>query len=286
MEQAFRWPFDPFDFEKAVKVDPRLRDSCVGFCGVEGEEVVGYVGVMGLDSRTLDGTVERVGGVYGVATLPGHTRQGICRMLMERAHQYFAEMDYPFSFLTTSPTIVAHALYEKLGYFDVTSFPGAYKVKEQIAKGNRLQHQRGKLDFDMMLEIYREYVKNKSGFVVRDKEYMRMLAKTHEITRRQCIMTEKGYIVFKQEKKQIRIRELAVRDEKEMSKLIQMVEEKAKNVVYARVVLDPALRQIYESRGFSVLESGHEVLMVKELTNLSFRNTYGNSFYMSSLDHF
>lgn len=286
MEQAFGWPFDPFDFGRVTKLDPRLRDSSVGFCAVDEGEVVGYVGVMDLDCRTLDGTVEKVGGIYGVATLPGHTRQGICRMLLDHTHQHFIEKGYRFSLLTTSPTIVAHALYKKLGYFDVISFPAAYKVREKIEKESKPPRQSAKLDFDMMLKIYRSYVKDKSGFVVRDKAYMRMLAKTNEITQRQCITTKKGYIIFKQEKKQIRIRELAARDEKEMNNLIRLVEQRAKNVIYARAVLDPNLRQTYKSRGFSVLESGHGVLMAKNLTNASFANTYGNTFYMTSLDHF
>jgi GNAT superfamily N-acetyltransferase len=286
MEQAFGWPLDPFEFERVIKLDPRLRDSGVGFCAMDEGEVVGYVGVMDLDSRALDGTVEKVGGVYGVATLPGHTRQGICRMLLNRAHQHFTEKGYRFSLLTTSPTIVAHALYEELGYFDVTSFPAAYKVREKIEKESKPSRQNAKLDFDLMLKIYRNYVKDKSGFVVRDRDYVRMLAKTYEITQRQCIMTKRGYIIFKQEKKMIRIRELAARDEKEMNSLIRLVEQKAKNVIYARAVLDPKLRQTYKSRGFSVLESGHGVLMARNLTNASFTNTYGNTYYMTSLDHF
>jgi ribosomal protein S18 acetylase RimI-like enzyme len=286
MEQAFGWPFDPFDFEKVIKLDPRLRDSSVGFCAIDEGEVVGYVGVMDLDSRSLDGTVEKVGGIYGVATLPGHTKQGICRMLMNHAHEHFTEKGYRFSLLTTSPTIVAYALYKKLGYFDVTSFPAAYKVKERIEKESKSSRQSAKLDFDTMLKIYRNYVKDKSGLVVRDKAHLRMLAKTNEITGGQCIITKKGYIIFKQEKKQIRIRELVARDEKEMSNLIGMVEQKAKNVIYARAVLDPNLRQTYKSRAFSVLESGHGVLMAKNLIHASFTNTYGNLFYMTSLDHF
>ncbi len=51
MEQAFGWPFDPFDFERAIKLDPRLRDSSVGFCAVDEGEVVGYVGVMDLEQQ-------------------------------------------------------------------------------------------------------------------------------------------------------------------------------------------------------------------------------------------
>ena len=35
MEQAFGWPFEELEYENVIKSDPRLRDSAVGFCGVE-----------------------------------------------------------------------------------------------------------------------------------------------------------------------------------------------------------------------------------------------------------
>jgi predicted acetyltransferase len=89
-----------------------------------------------------------------------------------------------------------------------------------------------------MLEIYREYVKGKTGFVARGESYVKMLAKTHEIASRECIITEKGYVVFKKDKKLVRIRELVAYDKKEMNKLIRIVEDKAQNVVYGRDVLD------------------------------------------------
>lgn len=288
MEQAFGWPYDPLEFERNVKVDPRLRDSGVGFCAVIGDKTVAYVGVMDLTTKTVDDKAERAGGIYGVATLPGHTRKGICKALLKRAHEHFLEKGYHFSFLTTSTTIVAYDLYRKLGYFDVTSFPGVYKVKGKANPNKIVPHEKPSgLDFARMLEIYREYVKSKTGFVVRDEPYMKMLARTHEITSKDCIMTEEGYVIFKRDKKQVRVRELVAHGRKEMNKLIGLVEDKAQNVVYGRAVLDPTLREAYEERGFMTLDKGHGVLMVKELTaDASFKETYGNRFYMSALDHF
>jgi ribosomal protein S18 acetylase RimI-like enzyme len=288
MEQAFGWPFDPLEFEKTIKMDPRLRDSGVGFCAVIEGKTVANVGVMDLTMKTVDDEAERVGGVYGVATLPGHTRKGVCTALLNRAHEHFLEKGYHFSFLTTNTTIIAYALYKKLGYFDVTSFPGAYKVKDKANTHKTVMHEKAsRLNLTRMLEIYREYVKSKTGFAVRDEPYMKMLVKTYEIAGKECITTEKGYVIFKKDKKQIRIRELVAPGKKEMNRLIRIVEDKAQNVVYGRDVVDPTLREAYEDRGFTTLDSGHGVLMVKELTaDASFKETYGNRFYMSALDHF
>jgi ribosomal protein S18 acetylase RimI-like enzyme len=287
MEQAFGWPLDPEEFEKTIKADPRLKDGCIGFCAVDGGKLIGYVGVMDLATRTLQNTVEMAGGIYGVATLPGHTRRGICSMLLNRAHEYFKERGYQFAFLTTSPTLVAYSLYEKLGYFDVTSFPGVYKVKVKEEKKHSPSLEEPRLDFDRMLKIYSDYVKNRIGFVVRNKAYMKMLAKTHEIAARECIIAQRGYVIFKREKKHVRIRELIAHDHEEMNKLVGQTENKAQTVVYGRAILDPALRKVCESRGFTVLEAGHGVLMVKELiANVSFKEAYGDAFFMSALDHF
>jgi hypothetical protein len=76
-------------------------------------------------------------------------------------------------------------------------------------------------------------------------------------------------------------------DKKEMKELIRTVEDKAQNVIYGRDVLDPTLREAYADRGFTVLNSGHGVFIVKELTShASFKKAYDNRFYMSALDHF
>ncbi|MGD0159891.1 MAG: GNAT family N-acetyltransferase [Candidatus Bathyarchaeia archaeon] len=285
MEQAFGWPFDAQEFDRNIRIDSRLRESCVGLCAVEAGRVIGFVGIMDLATRTLERTVEKAGGIYGVATLPGHTRQGICRMLIDRAHEYLIEKHYRFSFLTTSPTLVAYDLYKKLGYFDVASFPGAYKVTVKKKRVKKIQDGT-RLDFRRMLGIYGKYVKDKTGLVVRDEAYMKMLSRTLGISARECIITDRGYVIFKKEKKHVRIRELAAHNEKEMHRLIGLIENRAESLIYARAVLDPNLQQVYRMHEYSVLKAGHGVMMVKELTGTPFSEAYGDRFFMSSLDHF
>jgi ribosomal protein S18 acetylase RimI-like enzyme len=288
MEQAFGWPFDPTEFEKNIKADPRLRNGSVGFCALKEGKVVGYAGLMDFTLRTVSGTEERVGGLYGVATYPGYTRQGICTALLNHSHEYFMAKGYRFSLLTTSPTIVAHILYRKLGYFDVASFLSAY-LEARAKKVEVLKRESAsKLEYDRMLELFREYVKGRTGFVVRDREYLRMLFKQYGISAKDCMMTEKGYVIFKKEKESARIRELVAYDSSEMNRLIGLVESKTQKAVVGRLgIANRAVSRVYASRGFTVLEAGHGVLMAKELvTDASFNDCFGSGFYMSALDHF
>lgn len=288
MEQAFGWPFNPTEFEKSIRADPRLRNGSVGFCALKEGKLVGYAGVMDFTLRTVSGTEERVGGLYGVATYPGYTRQGICTALMNRSHEYFKAKGYRFSLLTTSPTIVAHTLYSKLGYFDVAPFLSAYLEARPKRKEALKRRSVSALDCNRMLELFREYTKGRTGFVIRDKEYLKILTKQYEISARDCIITEKGYVIFKKEKESMRIRELVAQDRSEMNRLIGLIENKTQKAVVGRLgIPNSAVSRAYASRGYVVLETGHSVLMAKELVaDASFNDCLGSKFYMSALDHF
>jgi GNAT superfamily N-acetyltransferase len=287
MDQAFRWPFNPKSFEDLVKIDPRLRNGPVGFCAVEDTQVVGFVGVLDLPTRALDGTVEYVGGIYGVATLPSHARQGISTALMNSAHRHFKEKGYRFSFLNTSPTLIAHAFYQKLGYREVLEYTSAYKVIEhEKAKPSR-ERDTARLDFDRILEIFKEFSKNKTGFVIRDKAHLKMLKKDEGITAKKCIISQKGYAIFRKDNDGICVREFVALNLEEIERLISLIEEKAKALVYDRSVLDNALLHVYKSRGYMIHERSHGVMMAKSLVaNASFSETYGDKFYLSGLDRF
>lgn len=285
MEQAFGWPFNEREFNRFVKIDPRLKNGVVGFGALENGIVVSYVGAMDLVVRTLDGTTERVGGIYGVATLPGHTRQGLSSALFKVTHEYFKDKGYRFSFLNTSPTLVAYSLYKKLGYSDVYSYPSAYRVLNTTNKTG--QEKKTKLDLNKILALYKEYVRNRAGFVIRDRSFLEMLVKDKRMTSNGTVCTDKGYVVFRKERYFTRISELVARDKTEAAELIKTIERKARGVILAKAVLDKTLRQIYSSRGYTLLDVGHGMFMVKPLeTETTFKEVHGSDFFQSQLDNF
>ncbi len=286
LEQALGWPFNAREFNRSIRIDSRLRAGAVGFCALEDEKVVSYVGVMDLATRTLSGTKEYVGGIYGVATLPGYTRRGFSRALLNTAHEYFRDKGYRFSFLNTSPVLVACSLYRKLGYSDVVYYPSAYKSLTQKASTTK-KEAITKLDLDRVLAIYNRYVEGKVGFVSRDRSFLEMLVKDKRLVKKGFLLGKKGYAVFRKERHSTRIQELVALSSGEAERLIEEVEQKARDIVYARAVLDKTLLQIYQSKGYIVLNEGHGVFMVKPLeAGTTFEQVYGREFFQTQLDNF
>jgi len=219
-------------------------------------------------------------------------RKGFSTTLMNRAHEYFKEKNYRFSFLCTGHTLVAYAMYQKLGYMDLFQRPSAYKVLGAKKVKTATRQKREKLDFDKLSEIYNKIVKDKTGFVVRDKAYMEMLRKTGYFGNGDCIIEDEGYVIFRSNVggtwcKATWIRELMASNDKEKDRLIELVEKKAKDLIIDRAVLDNALLQVYKSRGYMIEKRSHAVIMVKPLTtNASFKETYCNKFFLTDLDFF
>lgn len=287
MDQALSWPFNPQKREEIIKIDPRLKDSPVGYCAVENNHVVGFVGVMDLATRTLDGSIELVGGICGVATLPSHSRTGISTTLMHRAHQYFQEQGYRFSFLFTSQYLIAFAYYQKLGYKIAIEFPSAYKILQKTNESKTAENGKKRLDWEKILEIYNQCSAKKTGFVVRDKGYFKMLEKRGDIQSETSIITKMGYLFLNERKETILVREIISPTIDEANKLINEVEKKAQTIVIDRLVLDNKIFQTYQSRGYMVLNRSYGVLMVKPLRkSVTYREVYGDNFYMSETDNF
>ncbi len=286
LEQAFGWPFNEEEFNRFIKTDPRLKNGAVGFCALENGKIVSYVGAMDLATRTLDGAVEPAGGIYGVATLPGHTRQGFSTALFKTTHEYFKGKGYRFSFLNTRPTLVAYSLYRKLGYSDVYSYPSVYKVLDaKKAMHSKMKPQ--KLDLDRILALYNKYVRDRAGLVVRNRAFLEMLAKDKRLTGKGTICTDKGYVVFMKDRYSARILELVAHGKAEAAELAKTIEGKARGVIFAKAVLDKELRRVYSSRGYTILDEGHGVFMVKPLeSDTSFKQVYGEDFFQTPLDNF
>ena len=290
MDQAFRWIFTPEQLERNIKKDARLRGTPVGYAAVEGSRVVGFVGVMDLRTRNLEGETEPVGGVWGVATLPSHVKKKIATNLMKKAHEYFREKGYRFAFLCTSRVIVAYALYRKFGYIDAASFPSAYKLVTKPKGKHKTKHVAGKktasLDWNKILEIYNKFSIGKTGLVIRDKQYLEMVRKREHLRSANFIVLEDGYAVFKKNRGILEVVEIAANSKETTKKLLAMLEAKAKTVICDRMVLDSITFDVYKALGYHVERESHDLIMAASLENAEFEQVYGDKFHMTNLDMF
>lgn len=287
MEQALWWPLNTAEFEKVIKADPRLRDSPVGFAATENQRLIGFVGVMNLATRTLNGSEENAGGIWGVATHPAHSRKGIATTLMQKAYQHFREKGYRFSFLNAERTGIAYRFYQKLGYRESLVYPSAYKLVKRPKKQAEKPDKKIKPDWNKILEIHQQATKNRTGLVIRNLEYMKTLGIRKTIHPEKTIQTERGYALLKEDEGNLRIKEINSLTLEETNKLLRKIEEKATKTIIARAVLNSQTLNVYQSRDYVVLKESYEVLMAKPLTKTTtFQEVYGDKFYLSSADSF
>ncbi|MFH0931328.1 MAG: GNAT family N-acetyltransferase [Candidatus Zixiibacteriota bacterium] len=286
MDQSFWWPLSPSQLEKIINLDIRLKNGPVGFCAVENGNLAGFVGVMDIPTRTVSGNEETVGGIWCVATSPRFAKRGICKTLMDRAHQYFQEKKYNFSFLVTSRTIIAYAIYVKMGYVEVEKvnlYPEAYKVFNEVKP--EMKSETG-LDSAKIFNIYQEYVKDKTGFVARQKDFLKLFSERTRFDEKKSIRVENGYALVGGPREVARIMELVSLDERTYHKLLDQVEAFAPNGVIDRMITDKKLLEIYKDRGYRIEEGDHGVVMVKKLDKVEFEEKYGDAFHIGMMDLF
>lgn len=284
MEQALWWPFNPIEFEEVIKVDPRLQGSPIGFAAVESQHLVGFVGVLTLATRTLDGSEERAGGIWAVATHPEHTRRGIATALMQTAHQYFREDGFRFSFLNTGRTSVAYSFYQKLGYQETLAYPSAYKIFSKPKLAEKAER-KTKPDWKRILQIHQHATKDRTGFVVRNLQYMITLGTNKTIQPEKTIQTDNGYALLKENEGNLHVKEINALTKEEIYRLIEEIEKKGTKTIVDRTVLNSQTLNIYRSCGYMILKESYEVLMDKPLTKTAtFQEVYGDRFYLSNAD--
>jgi predicted acetyltransferase len=286
MDQAFWWPLSPAQLERLINLDIRLKNSPVGFCTVENGNLAGYVGVMDIPTKTVSGNIETVGGIWCVATNPRFAKRGICKTLMDNAHQYFQEKKYPFSFLCTSRTIIAYAIYVRMGYVEVekvNSYPEAYKVLGEAKPEKKSETE---LDQNKVFNLYQEFIKDKTGFAVRQKNFLEVLSERKKFDDKRSVLMQKGYALVSGPREVSRIMELVGSDEQTYHDLLDQVESFSPNGVIDRMITDEKLHQVYKDRGYCIEEADHGVVMVKKLARSEFSEKYGNAFHMGMMDMF
>ncbi|KPL05493.1 MAG: hypothetical protein AMJ73_00410 [candidate division Zixibacteria bacterium SM1_73] len=287
MDLAFWWPISPKDFEELINMDARLKNSPVGFCGVKDGRLAGYVGVMDIPTKTIKGEIEIVGGIWAVATNPDFSRQGICKSLMETAHDYFRKQKYRFSFLCTTRTIIAYGIYDKLEYKEVeyvNRFAGVSKVLDKSEPVDIKAETM--LNPEKIYQIYEKFVENKTGFAARQKDFVNLFTKRKSFDEQKSILKEKGYALLREARDVIKVQDLVALDDATYGELIDETERLAKSGVINRAVADRGLLSIYKSKGYRVQKRDDGVLMVKNLADATIDKVYGESFHMAALDWF
>lgn len=285
-QHAFWWPFNPDEYGKTIDADPRLKNSPVGYAALRDNHVVGFVGVMDIATRTLQGSEEMVGGIWGVVTHPVYTRQGIFKALMQRSHDYFKEQGYKFSLLYTSRMLIAYEFYHRLGYKDAVSYSSAYKVVKNPEKPAKKTRRKKKLDWDRLLALYYDVTKDYTGFVVRDKQYGRMLEIRKRIQPEKSVVTDKGYALLREDEESFYIKELIALEREEGNRLLAQIEGKATKAIIDEKVVSNETLNTYRSRGFMIIEEGYDLLLSKQLADTTFVETYGQRFRATSADSF
>ncbi len=287
MDLAFWWPITPKAMEKEISLDVRLKNSPVGFCAVEGGRLAGYVGVMDIPTKTLSGEIETVGGVWSVATNPGLARRGICKTLMGKAHEYFESRNYRFSFLCTGRTIIAYEIYRKMGYQEietVNQLMCVYKVLNRAASKYTSFFPR--IDPERIYQIYSKFTEGKTGFVVRQQDFVTMYLMRKKFDEKKSILKPKGYALLAESQNVMRVRDLAALDYDTYGELIDETERLAQGGVINGSVAEEALVDLYRSKGYR-LQRGHSgVMMVKQLAQADANEVYGGNFYLAPLDWF
>ena len=288
MEMAFWWPHVPGEFQKRADRDIRLKDGPIGFCGLLDGELVSFVGVMDTPTRALNGDVVTVGGIWGVTTNPAHLRRGFSRILMDRAHDYFIRRGYPFSFLCTSYKIVAYDFYRKIGY-------GEVDVANRRPSADRLLEDGGEtlafpgnnsLNGERIYGLYDEFGRDRTGYVVRQKDFIDFWKANHRIDPGRSFDREEGYALLSDMHGVVRIVEMVARDGDTYSNFLDYIESRARHAVIDHRINDPALLDVYRSRGYRIQIRHFGVLMARKLSDIAVDDVYGDRFHMGMLDRF
>jgi predicted acetyltransferase len=287
IDQALWEYLNPVEFEHDIEADPRLKNSPIGYAAIENGLIVGFVGVMDMVTRSINGSEVKVGGIWDVATHPAHARKGVATTLMQRTHESFQETDCQFSFLTSGRADIAYSFYKKLGYKEALTFPSAHKIIQPTKKLVKEAKRKMKPDWNRILSVYRQVTEDRTGFVIRSEEYMKMLERRKIIQPDKTVQTENGYALVKEDEGRVTIKEIMAPTKEETIRLIREVEEKTLKTVVDRAVLSKRTMKAYVSEGYMTLTQSYGVLMAKPLTkSTTFMETYRDKFYLTSVDLF
>lgn len=170
---ALDFPLTPERAEHIRRTDPRPF-SFLSVCAVEGNLVIGHVGVFRLPMITMHGR-EDVGGVWAVSTHPEYSGRGVASALLDEAHHRMRQAGLRFSTLGTGRSRLSYKLYRQHGYEDMNVRATAMARWETAHQPTRLRAQPpGSAGYDLVEDIYQELAKGYLGFAWRHRPFARL----------------------------------------------------------------------------------------------------------------
>jgi predicted acetyltransferase len=289
MDSAFGFTWHPQDIVKRRKVDERYKYP-YGFCLMKGKTLAGFVGVIDIPVKTIDGKIEKSGGIHCVATYPSFNRQGIARELLDVAHRHFQKLGYKFAFLFTSKSLVAYSLYEKLGYQDYTPLNKLFRAYKIFPKHNQRKEKKSakkiKVHHELIEKVYNRAMQNRTGFATRIKNWSKSIITVKRLEAKNIFLEKDGYAFVDVEPNSAYILEFISETPKTYLKILNRIKKLHSSVLIDSYFSDKRLVKIYKNQGFTLRQGTYFSFMYKPLTSESFEQVFGDKFYLSILDTF
>jgi len=279
------------------RYDERRRRE-FGFGLYRGRTLASFIGVAELTVRTRSGETEPALGVHHVATHPAFARQGLCRRLFDFVHDRYRKAGRRFSFLYTTRTLIAPALYHDLGYTEVPLsgarapralliLPQAHKRPKPLCPTGAAAANRTRIaDLAVAEKVFAEATADEVGFVVRPRGWVLSRLKQWKKKPDDVFIDRDGYAFTEPDTFGRRIEEFVCRNRAAYVRLLDRIFAVTRGGLVDYYVRDPILRSIYAERGARFRRETYSSLMVKPLTSATFRSVFGPRFFQSPVDQF
>jgi len=279
------------------RYDERRKNE-FGFGLYRGRTLASFIGVAKLTVRTRSGETEPALGIHHVATHPAFARQGLCRRLLEFVHEECRKVGRRFSFLYTSHSLVARALYCELGYKEIPLSgaraprallilpPTDKRLKRLCPTGAAAANRTRTADLTVAETLFAEATTGEAGFVVRPHGWVLSRLGQWKMKPNDVFIDRDGYAFTDPDKFGRRIEEFICRDRAAYVRLLDRISAATSGGLVDYYVRDPILRSIYAERGARFRRETYASLMVKPLTRTSFRSVFGSRFFQSPVDQF
>jgi predicted acetyltransferase len=296
---CFGWPMTPQTARYLRKYDRRYS-KYFGLYALNDEgRAVSQVLVLHIQTRTKNGK-ELVGGIQGVGTLPRYSRQGYSIALMTRAHELLAEAGIRISFLLTSASLVAHEMYQKLGYSTIASFQRGIRAVERTHSKRLLTLKRYEPKHAAAVDrLFTRQTEGSLGFVYRQPKYLTIMRKAYpNLAERTSVAIAKGrvvgYVCANSESGCTNIDELVALDDDVKRLILMELERKFKpKYLFVSNLIDSELTRFYEQDGFTIQGPGWGRVMAmgidRSISTREITDLYGvneRCFTLYSVDNF